>query len=1140
MSNTTYKAIIKTQGFLPYVVSQFLGALNDNAFKMVLSLMAINQAIYQLDHNGLPIYSSWIVASIGAVFILPYLLFSGYAGYIADVWNKRTVLIVTKAMEIVAMTMALIVLPTGILWLGMIVLFLMATQSTFFSPAKYGILPEVFDDKQLARANGFVEMTTFVAIILGTFAGAALFDIWGEHKGRIGLVMFVIAIVGWIFIWWAPRVEKSGAQKPFPKHPWQEIWWGCKRIFHHKKLRLIVIGIAWFWFLGALLQLTLLVLSKEILHLDDFNTGLIQTVLALGIGIGSLLAGKLSGDRIELGLVPLGALGIGIGATYFAFALPTYSHAIAALIILGLSGGLFLIPLNSSLQQIAGRQEKGVLIATSNFIQTIGILLASATLPICHDIMGISTDNIVMIFGGFTVLVTGVAIYLLPEVLVRFLLWCLTHSIYRIRVRGMDNVPEHGAALLVSNHLSYVDGLLIGAALNRRVRFLLYGGIYDRPLLRPLFKLMKVIPVRSGKRVLESVEEAREALKAGDIVCIFAEGGISRTGNILPFKRGFEKINEGVGAPLIPVHLDEVWGSIFSYSKRRFFFKWPRHFPYPITISFGEALPSDTHTHAVRQKIVELSAEAFPTRASIQTTLPQRFLKSVKLRWFQPCLMDATQKRLSFGQTLVASLLLADNVYKSCKTEQNIGLLFPASIGGALANLSISLLGKVPVNLNFILDQSSLESAINQSEINTILTSRKLVEKFGIKLDAPIRYLYLEDILAELTSRAKVLKTLKALLLPWRVLWWSIPHEPVNPQSVAAILFSSGSTGKPKGIMLSHENILTNLESISQVFPHSKQDRFLGILPFFHSFGFTGTLWFPLIKGLGAIYHHNPLDARNIGKLAKRHQATFLITTPTFVRAYTKICKKEDLASLKYTIVGAEKLRPSIAKEFTEKFGIEIFEGYGCTETGPVVAVNTPNVSKPGWKQRGHKPGTVGTALPGVATRILDPESFALKKMGDSGMLVVKGGNCMLGYLNKLDMTAQAFLDKTWYITGDIAVMDEGGFITIVDRLARFSKIGGEMVPHQKIEDEINNILGGVHSIVVSLPDERKGERLAVVFCHESIDSSEVWSQLNQSTLPKLWVPDRDQFIKVEDLPMLANGKIDLQTAKKLVVAKTA
>ena len=516
----------------------------------------------------------------------------------------------------------------------------------------------------------------------------------------------------------------------------------------------------------------------------------------------------------------------------------------------------------------------------------------------------------------------------------------------------------------------------------------------------------------------------------------------------------------------------------------------------------------------------------------MQTTLPKRFVKTAKQRRRQLCMMDAS-RQLTFGRTLTASCLLADQIRSVCLDDERIGLLFPASIGGALANISVSLLGKTPVNLNFTSGQDSINSAISQSNLGTVITSHKFMERLELKIPAK-KVLYLEDLMSRITPRAKFFKNLKCTLLPWRILWWTLNKTPTNSQSLATIIFSSGSTGEPKGIMLSQQNVLCNIEAVGQVFPHTSKDRMLGVLPFFHSFGFTATLWFPLIEGLGVIFHHNPMDAKIIGKLTKKYQATFILSTPTFYRSYIKVCSKEMFASLKYAIVGAEKLRESIANEFKEKFEIDLLEGYGCTETGPVVAINTPDVQPgPNWIQKGNKPGTVGTPLPGVATRISDPETLVPLPFGDVGMLLVKGGNIMLGYLDQPHKTQQAITKDGWYITGDIAKVDEGGFITIVDRLSRFSKIGGEMVPHIKIEAEINEILEGAHSIVVSIPDEKKGEQLAVIYCHASLKPEDLWQYLNERDLPKLWIPAQKNFIVVPELPHLASGKVDLQRARK-------
>ncbi|HEU4637423.1 MAG TPA: AMP-binding protein, partial [Candidatus Binatia bacterium] len=353
------------------------------------------------------------------------------------------------------------------------------------------------------------------------------------------------------------------------------------------------------------------------------------------------------------------------------------------------------------------------------------------------------------------------------------------------------------------------------------------------------------------------------------------------------------------------------------------------------------------------------------------------------------------------------------------------------------------------------------------------------------------------------------------------------------PEDLATVIFSSGSTGAPKGVMLSHSNILSNIEGICQVIQFTKKDRIMGILPLFHSFGFTATIWLPLLAGFGVVYHPNPMDAKTIGETVQKHQATLLISTPTFYAGYLRRCSPEEFSSLRYAIAGAEKLREQITRGYKEKYGIDLLEGYGCTELAPVVSVNIPDVIDGDEKQVGHKPGSVGHPIPGVAVKVIDPDTELPLGCGQEGLLLVKGPNCMLGYLHQPELTAQVFRDE-WYVTGDIATIDEDGFIRITDRMSRFSKIGGEMVPHMRIEEMINQILGSAAAVVTALPYEQRGEKLIAFYTHNGVSRDELWNRLNQSALPKLWIPKRENLFTLESIPLLGSGKIDLKQIKLL------
>ena len=1130
MPTGRYKDTLKQPGLQPFLWTQFLGALNDNIYKMIVSLLAADIGLSEGDGSG---YLSLVLA----IYIFPFFLFSGYAGHMADVLSKRTVLVAFKFFEIAAMIVGIFAFHAGSLAWMLAVLFLMALHSTFFSPAKYGILPEMLPEKELSRANGLLEMTTFLAIILGTSLGSMMVFALKDKPEWIGVVLTGVAILGTVTSLGIPRVRPSGASHPFQWDPWAEIRGGLERLYGDRTLWLTVLGIAYFWFLGALLQTDLILLGKEVMRLDELSIGLLATFLAVGIGVGSIAAGRLSGDKVELGLVPLGAVAMAACSVLLFFSTQSYAATALALSLVGFAGGLFAVPLNALLQQRSGREEKGRLIATNNFISTGGILLASGALWTERDLLGIPADWIILILGLLTLAATIYILTILPDFLIRFTLWLLTHTIYRIRIVGQEHVPFRGPALLVCNHLSYVDPLLVSACVQRFIRFLMYRPYYEIKWLNGFFRLMKAIPVsaRNRRDIVESLVRAREELEQGHVVCIFAEGAISRTGNLLPFKRGFEKIVEGLDIPIIPVHLDRLWGSIFSFKDGQFFWKWPERLPYPVTVSFGAPLSRSATAHEARQAIAELGCAAVSHRREARDLLQLRFLKTAKRRWFSFCMADSSGKELTFGGAATASLLLARWIKKRCKDETMVGLMLPASVGGALANIAVLLAGKVPVNLNFTAGGEAIASAIRQCGIRTILTSRLFLSR--AKLDDLDGMAFVEEAMQQITPREKIVAAAGSLLLPARWLQALYGAGNQSAASLATVVFSSGSSGAPKGVMLSHHNILSNVEGIAQIFWVTHKDRMMGVLPLFHSFGFTGTLWFPLITGFGVAYHPNPLDAKTIGEMVAKYNATILISTPTFYAAYLKRCSKEQFASLRYAVAGAERLREPLAHAFKETYGIDLLEGYGCTEMGPVVSVNIHDVEESDERQRGLKPGTVGHPLPGVVVQLVDPESRAPLSNDQEGLLLVKGPNRMLGYIDQPELTKDAFHDG-WYVTGDIASIDEAGFIRITDRLSRFSKIAGEMVPHGKVEEAVNRILGDHACVVVSIPDEQKGECLAVLYAHKEIAPDELWDRLNQTDLPKLWLPRKENIHAVAEIPLLGSGKVDLTKAKTIALEK--
>ena len=457
-------------------------------------------------------------------------------------------------------------------------------------------------------------------------------------------------------------------------------------------------------------------------------------------------------------------------------------------------------------------------------------------------------------------------LHMAPHILVRFFLWLLTHTIYRVRIVGHENVPLRGPALLVCNHLSHVDGALVGSCVQRLVRFLVYKPYYEHWALHRLLKLMKAIPIGGGRDALAGLERARRELQSGHVVCIFAEGSISRTGNMLPFKRGFERIVDGLDVPIIPVYLDRVWGSIFSFKGGRFFWKWPARVPYPVIVGFGRPLSSKTTAAEVRLALQTLGCDVAMQRRSADESLGQRFVRTAKQNWRSFAMADATTKPLTFGRVLAASLLLSQWVRRRLAHETNVGVLLPASVGGALANIALSIAGKVPVNLNFTAGRESMEVAIEKCGIKTVFSSRRFLSKAGIEpLDGTI---YLEDVMPAFSHAARL-----------RMFVDGAAASGVGAQSTVRRAHREGCTcdrhlfqrehrlSEGRDARASRTSSRTWMPS-AQIYDLTADDVMVGVLPLFHSFGFTGTVWLPAISGFGVVYHPNPMDAKTIGELA--------------------------------------------------------------------------------------------------------------------------------------------------------------------------------------------------------------------------------------------------------------------------------
>lgn len=1118
------------KSFGSLTLTQFLGAFNDNALKQICMLMAVNLLIQEGTTAGYQIQ-----AAATALFALPFLVFSTTAGQIADRFSKSTVIVVVKILEVAIMVLAAL----GIIYqhFGVILtsLFLLSTQSTFFSPAKYGIIPELLDRSRMSKGNGLIQTTTYVAILGGTAAAGVLLTSFSDQTWILGLILIGNALAGCVASLFIDSQPVADPERSLLRSPLSALSESLGYILKDRFLFLSMLGFSYVWFAGSVLMINMNVYGMKVMGLNETWTSLLIVVLAAGLGAGCLLAGRWSGDGIEPGLVPLGAVGMGTGLLVF-LALP---HGVwttgILLFVTGVFGGLFLIPLQTTLQERPSADKKGSVLGTTNVFSFTAVLLSAAFYVMAVEQLAMTSADVMVTLGVMTIVAGAGMVVAIPRFFVRFVLWLLVHTIYTIDVRGRENIPDEGPALIVANHVSYADGLLIGASMDRFVRFLTFAPLFRLPLIGSFLRMMKMIPVdpRSPGKVKKAMNRAKQHLREGELVCIFAEGQITRTGQLLGIRRGVEKLGAEENVPVLPVHLDEVWGSIFSFERGVFFWKVPERIPYPVTISFGEPIRGEVTRTQVRESIQSLGADAAEERIRDDDPLPTKFIRTARRYFWRMASVDSIGTGpIRYGTLLVMTFAMTRRLSAVLPEDsERVGVLLPPSVPGAVVNLALAVMGKVSVNLNYTTGDEVMANCVEKADLDRVITSQQFLNK--IDVDVPVETIFARDLRDSMTWYEKITGVLLALLpASWSM---GLCSDIESNDDVVTVIFSSGSTGEPKGIELTHGNILANVQSLQQVASLDGEDRMMAILPFFHSFGYTGGLWLPFIMGIGTCYHYDPMDAGTVGDMMEEYEGSIMIGTPTFLRMYARRCDPEQFKHLRLPVCGAEKLKESVAEQFHDQFGIWPLEGYGCTEMAPAISVNLPDVEIDGSVfQKARKQGSVGRPLPGVAVRIVDPDTGETLDDGEEGLILTRGANRMKGYLNQPERTEEAFRGD-WYVTGDIGRIDSEGFLHITDRLARFSKIGGEMVPHVKIEEHLEQIgvSEEVEFAVTGISDDRKGEKIIVLYTPSDLTADQLIDHLEDCDLPRLWLPDARNVYQVEEIPKLGTGKLDIQAVKE-------
>ena len=606
---------LSSRSFTGLLITQFLGAVNDNMFRWLV--VPIGKEIVGEEKAGAAL-------AVGlACFVLPYLLLAAYAGYLADRFSKRTVIVGCKVAELVIMVLGVGAILIGELNLMFVVVALMGSQSALFGPSKLGSIPEIVRTDRISAANGLIGMTTVLAIVVGTVAGNFLYELTrplGQENWWISAAALIgVASAGLMTSLLIAPLRSANPARKFPVDAPRQIFRDLAALGSRRPLLRAAMGCAVFWGLGALAQMNVDLFVITELFGKQLDVGVMLAMLAAGVGVGSVLAGILSAGRVELGIVSLGAAGIA-ASSMLLFAVPdshsgvpsfAYVWTCGWLLMLGVSAGLYSIPIQAFLQHHSPRESRGSILAATNVLANSAMLTSAGLFWLGRDVLGMEARQIFLGLGLFTIPVLVYIVWLLPGATVRVVVWLLSHTIYRVRVEGRENLPKKGGALLVANHASWIDGVLLILHSPRPIRMVAYADYMQKWWLRRLAADMGTIQIKPGKRsVVESIRAAREAIKDGDLVCIFPEGRITRDGRMGEFRPGFLSMLKNTDAPLIPIHLGGLWGSIFSYERGRMFWKWPKRWPYPVSIRIGRPMSKATGVEETRQAVVELGEES--------------------------------------------------------------------------------------------------------------------------------------------------------------------------------------------------------------------------------------------------------------------------------------------------------------------------------------------------------------------------------------------------------------------------------------------------------------------------------------------------------------------------------------------------
>ncbi len=1136
--------LLTTKRFLPLFLTQFLGALNDNAFKNALVILITYSA---MDSAGL---SPQIMVTLAAgIFILPFFLFSATAGQIADKWDKAKLIRIIKFIEIPLMSGAALGFFLGNATFLLCILFLMGAQSAFFGPLKYGILPDHLHEHELIGGNALIEAGTFLSILSGTMLGGLLI-LADNGTAVISILVIITALAGWLFSLFIPPAKLASPEIKVGYNLLYETDAILQHIRQNTILFRSILGISWFWLFGATFLSQLPVFAKEVIGGNEQIVTLFLVVFSIGIGIGSLFCNKLLKSEIAATYTPLSILSMTIftidlffasknilpsgegeliGAVAFLNSLAHW-HILLDLLAISICGGIYVVPLYAIVQHYSETSHLSRVIAGNNIMNALFMTVSALGI----GLMLAGDFTVTEVFLTIAILNGLVAIYiasLLPQALVRSILQGIFHTFYRLEVKGLENYQKAGKkTIIIANHLSFLDAILLSIGIPEPLCFAINTHIARRWWIRPFLFLADTVTIDPANPM--STRLLINKVKSGQRVVIFPEGRLTLTGSLMKVYEGPAIIADKSGALLLPIRISGAQYTPFSRLKGKVRIRW---FP-KITLtcmppeSFD--LPPQIHGKQRRRlagiKLYDIMTTMMFQSNELKQTLFQSLLDATTIHGKKHIVAeDIKRMTLTYSQLITRSFILGNNLRKLTRAGENVGVLLPNMTGTLISFFALQAFGRTPAMLNFSTSKKNLMDACQLAQIKSVITSRQFIEagKLTEMIDGlqaqHVALIYLEDIHKHLHWWNKFAGFLAGLLpqLTYRV---TSPSQ--DPNAPAVVLFTSGSEGAPKGVVLSHTNLQANRFQVSSLIDFGPTDIVFNALPVFHSFGLTGGMLLPVLSGIKTFFYASPLHYRAIPELVYDTNATLLFGTDTFLAGYARHANPYDFYSLRYVFAGAEKLRESTRRTWSENFGVRIFEGYGATETAPILSINTP---------MHNRAGSVGRMLPGI--------SYQLEKVPgikNGGKLLVSAPNVMKGYY-LIDSPGQVTpLLNGWYDTGDIVEIDNEGYIFIKGRAKRFAKIGGEMVSLAAVEEYVSKLWPAYTHAVVQIPDTKKGERLILITTNPTANRDDLISHVQEQGIGELSLPKT--ILVINEMPVLGTGKTDYVTLHDWVLQQTA